>query len=440
MHPDSDLPEANYVYRPLDVNSDNIRLLHVSRGESGAIWCDVTTVSLATQAEYVCLSYTWGPEAPVRKIGLRDNTSEQVNGEDVIEDSTSTDSTGDMSGESIRPLRASQSSASQSLSHQTMNPTVIGHLNVRENLFDFLETYCLEVHTYIWIDQISIDQSNTRERGCQVAMMAKIYTQASSVVIWLGNDDLYHQAVSDILEPGPVGDIKVAAVVDLMRDVYFTRLWVMQEIFLARNIHILVCKNIWIPWNTMTEIGHDQFDYFYEHVSYPAMGLLFHKHSSPRSSLMIEHEASIIYRLESCIRYTIDCKCQDPRDKLYGLLGLVAGQCDWIIPDYTKSVQAVFLNIIRATCLDRLRYPARKIDRMDVLMRIVGEKVGLTGLGHSSFSILRYKDTSFEHPFKFETDIGFEFLDPSDALSTCTRSVLEGRWWTERNGERQYYD
>jgi hypothetical protein len=39
---------------------------------------------------------------------------------------------------------------------------------------------------YLWIDQVCIDQKNTRERIQQVQLMWSIYSQASDVVAWLG--------------------------------------------------------------------------------------------------------------------------------------------------------------------------------------------------------------------------------------------------------------
>jgi hypothetical protein len=41
----------------------------------------------------------------------------------------------------------------------------------------------------LWVDSICIDQSNLEERNSQVALMCRVYTQAESVVIWLGEED-----------------------------------------------------------------------------------------------------------------------------------------------------------------------------------------------------------------------------------------------------------
>ncbi|KAF2756255.1 hypothetical protein EJ05DRAFT_488040 [Pseudovirgaria hyperparasitica] len=39
---------------------------------------------------------------------------------------------------------------------------------------------------YLWIDQLCIDQGNVSERSQQVEMMEHIYSQASEILIWLG--------------------------------------------------------------------------------------------------------------------------------------------------------------------------------------------------------------------------------------------------------------
>jgi hypothetical protein len=42
--------------------------------------------------------------------------------------------------------------------------------------------------TYLWIDALCIDQSNTKERNQQVQQMGKVYTLAQTVLVWLGDD------------------------------------------------------------------------------------------------------------------------------------------------------------------------------------------------------------------------------------------------------------
>lgn len=61
---------------------------------------------------------------------------------------------------------------------------------ITNNLFDALVQIRSTHHSsLLWIDQICIDQSNLAERAARVALMERIYLQASEVVIWLGVAD-----------------------------------------------------------------------------------------------------------------------------------------------------------------------------------------------------------------------------------------------------------
>ncbi|KAF2439540.1 heterokaryon incompatibility, partial [Karstenula rhodostoma CBS 690.94] len=61
-------------------------------------------------------------------------------------------------------------------------------LGVSQTLWDFLDTYRKrsDNDTYLWIDQICINQGDVREKGEQVSQMDSIYKQCEEVIIWLG--------------------------------------------------------------------------------------------------------------------------------------------------------------------------------------------------------------------------------------------------------------
>lgn len=68
--------------------------------------------------------------------------------------------------------------------------------HVRKNLWDFL-SYARRTlfSTPLWIDALCIDQNNTAERNHQVQQMGRIYSGATTVLIWLGMD----QGVESVL-------------------------------------------------------------------------------------------------------------------------------------------------------------------------------------------------------------------------------------------------
>ncbi|KAF1969164.1 heterokaryon incompatibility, partial [Bimuria novae-zelandiae CBS 107.79] len=41
----------------------------------------------------------------------------------------------------------------------------------------------------LWIDALCINQNDPIEKGHQVALMGKVYSRASSVLVWLGDGD-----------------------------------------------------------------------------------------------------------------------------------------------------------------------------------------------------------------------------------------------------------
>jgi hypothetical protein len=60
---------------------------------------------------------------------------------------------------------------------------------VSRNLHDFLVMARRTLaDTWLWIDALCIDQSNTLERNHQVQQMGRIYSLAETVLIWLGDD------------------------------------------------------------------------------------------------------------------------------------------------------------------------------------------------------------------------------------------------------------
>ncbi|KAH8724362.1 heterokaryon incompatibility, partial [Phaeosphaeriaceae sp. PMI808] len=59
---------------------------------------------------------------------------------------------------------------------------------VRQNLFDFPQAFSTTKITRtkrLGIDQLCIDQTNTRERNHQVTLMPEIYRNSQFVVAWL---------------------------------------------------------------------------------------------------------------------------------------------------------------------------------------------------------------------------------------------------------------
>ena len=131
--------ELPYSMAPLNLSKNEMRLVELRRNDESAIpTCILRSYPIdGPFPPYVALSYAWGEKLNYRGIDL--------NGV-------------------LFPLGR----------------------NVWTFLQDMRESG--RYGTY-WIDAISIDQNNVRERNHQVQMMRQIYSNAESVSIWLGEMD-----------------------------------------------------------------------------------------------------------------------------------------------------------------------------------------------------------------------------------------------------------
>jgi len=103
----------------------------------------------------------------------------------------------------------------------------------------------------IWVDAICINQGNKEEKEKQIQLMARIYSQAYSVVVWLGEEeDDSDQALEAIVRAGNDRSLSFTndgtvqrAVIKLLQRKWFRRIWVVEH-----TIHLQ-------PWNTVLKSG-----------------------------------------------------------------------------------------------------------------------------------------------------------------------------------------
>lgn len=105
---------------------------------------------------------------------------------------------------------------------------------------------------WIWVDAICINQQDDREKSEQVGMMDKTYSSAKMVSLWLGDSPVpqgllpSQEQLSDdqdvTLEDEPF-DWYVEHD-DVLNRPYWSRVWVIQEFLLAREIHYHCNSNI----------------------------------------------------------------------------------------------------------------------------------------------------------------------------------------------------
>jgi Heterokaryon incompatibility protein (HET) len=244
---DSDLDfmqEKMFSYQPLKQNQSVrfLRLLQTAR-----LACQLESHDLSSNSlpPYVALSYTWGDSVP--RMGNKYN--DKNNRKYPIH----------VDGGLMRVGR----SPFQAL------------LRLRDSKY---QTFPL------WIDAICINQNNLAERNSQVSQMGDIYSQATTVVVWLGEEDEHAKFAlptinkvvdavksSSTMTPEnlPLAVLKNAdsfwsrttlsapseeewyAIRDFYARCWFRRVWVVQEVGLAADVAVLCGDGLW-SWDTLT--------------------------------------------------------------------------------------------------------------------------------------------------------------------------------------------
>lgn len=172
---------------------------------------------------------------------------------------------------------------------------------MRKNLWDFLNhvRHKSEWRENLWIDALCIEQDNLIEKNYQVAAMGDIYKNASQVLIWLGlHENVFsmlmkvtneYSSLSDAIETtrlidhgpevasylnaedwfalavrvdppafktactkyGTDRQTMTTTLIQFLSLEYWTRAWIVQEILLARKLHIMCEEDIITSWQVI---------------------------------------------------------------------------------------------------------------------------------------------------------------------------------------------
>jgi hypothetical protein len=321
---------STYRYDPLNEAKREIRLLHLlpppiqQPGDSPTIDIIRCTFSLPSLDEplnldFEALSYVWGDPKGVMSI--------------------------DLEGHEF-PVTANLHCALRHL-----------RLNDRERI--------------LWIDALCINQDNDNERTSQVAQMRYIYGLASTVVVFLGEMwegcniamDFIDAMAGDPslhfdskLDPHVVVhgmDINSHAlrehITKFFNSPWFRRTWTVQEYLLAQRVIFQY------GWRLMNgDCYRRGLETYFRHsdsccLSTSAVTLWDTSDDVPlhtRISIIGKLDAVTItsgYSLITVAMMFRDRLAYDPRDKIYGLLGIVRE--DYIQADYNASTKDVFTGV-----------------------------------------------------------------------------------------------
>ncbi|KAK2762899.1 heterokaryon incompatibility protein [Colletotrichum kahawae] len=298
---------------PLDGESKQIRLLELqpATSQDAPIICVPRIVSLEDKPIYIALSYTWGDPADKCAIKFDDDPD----------------------------------------------------FRIPKNLDEFLrQIRSSDSVKVIWADAISINQApNAPEKNSQVALMDRIYSQATETLIWLGgaeNDSdlamntIHRLHINDIwnITADTFSEQELVAIIALQARGWWSRTWVIQEILLSPN-PVFLCGSKTASVEAFIHLDDVRRGYHRPSRKYidnaeqpPWFQLTQNKFSVILTDYPEDKENINAGRatLSTWTKLTDYFYATDPRDKIYGLLGIGKQQerSDLlpILPDYSESV------------------------------------------------------------------------------------------------------
>ncbi|TGO20359.1 hypothetical protein BPAE_0303g00030 [Botrytis paeoniae] len=358
--------EGTQLYHTLEVSKKEVRLVTLLPGGfSEDIYCTLTTVSLIDEPVYEALSYVWGN--PTNKCDIN------------------------LQGLSF-PVTTNLESALRYLRYRDL-PRVL------------------------WIDAICINQEDIPERNSQVQYMGTIYSKSSIVLAWLGepktnkclpssfiagwmdklipegddideerdNDlvfDTFEMMLKDLEAHWESDDDDVASfstqnlrtgagIIRLFENPWWNRMWTVQEALLGKNT-LLISGRRSIFQNDLSAIFNSQLAHSKDGCNPRKSGFI----TTSFLKMRFLHEyrgGNVSNSLEGLLNTFGERRCSDPRDKIYGLLGILATEeVSFIHPDYSIDIALLYGN----TVVDIIN----KARNLDILSQLWPRKWHCTGV------------------------------------------------------------
>ncbi|KAF2100233.1 HET-domain-containing protein [Rhizodiscina lignyota] len=347
-------PGVSFYQEPITKGSRDIRLLnlHLGRWEED-IQCDIRVVSLDSKPKYEAFSYTWGDASITKPIFVNSNECRATANLEAA----------------LRHIR------------RIDRPLVL------------------------WIDALCINQEDVAEKTHQVAMMAEIYRSCTHCYIWLGCPSEYFERnqrdpneyvlkmydqnsnpfelVSHFAQNkhwyelpcfSPKFDDTDEECVERLKSLpiwkgfgivanssWWRRVWTLQEVVLSSEATVIFGH--WtIPWKDMVDADENSTSheintsgccvksrnklmgevYLAIHQLFDAVGnISFARKPRPTNATGPKFRSTQIA--------FVGRECHDPRDRVYGMLGLFSyGNRLGINPDYSLQLREAYTNVFQS--------------------------------------------------------------------------------------------
>ncbi|KAE8381523.1 heterokaryon incompatibility protein-domain-containing protein [Aspergillus bertholletiae] len=314
-----------FSYDPIEPGQFRILVLHPAKNTSFPLVCTLHAKSLNDDHNppYAALSYCWGSDSGQRRLLVFPGSKKQANSWKYV------------------------------ARHATEMP-------IRKNLFQaLLRLRRKDVPIALWADAICINQQDEKEKTEQLQQMATIYRMADQVCVWLGEADSAGRSdramafIPKIMDfaflERLASDKKEAenwyALGELMRDRWFSRRWVVQEISLAKSAAVY-CGAKTVQWAEFADAvsifvaTRDKIRELFDFETWKEGPQTLGEVQSFGASILLEATSRLFLRtpsgeilrpvkgIESLVTSLNTFDATDPRDIVYSLVSIASDTRD----------------------------------------------------------------------------------------------------------------
>ncbi|KAI3394987.1 hypothetical protein diail_1876 [Diaporthe ilicicola] len=324
-----------------------LRILFVN--DAAETVCSLEAFDMTRLPKYDCLSYTWG-DPMCRDLYPPEALQNEVSGD-----------------KHIRHEDGNIVKVTENLVQALKRLGGFGYSSSRED----------STPHYLWIDAICINQGDNDEKSAQVSMMDIIYSDAQTVIVWLGEEDFHTpgalkmmKALAEVdlgkFEETPCFDdydaftaydtlLEAGKTLGLPEDIeagewrdfaafllrkWFERIWVVQEKVFARNTEVFVGHQK-LSWNQIVKAASilketgltnplqafylfavDGYDYYRN----GAVSRLFEDRLNNHEVFANNHQTGPTSTvLETLLYQSKRLNASQPQDHVYAILGIWKG-------------------------------------------------------------------------------------------------------------------
>jgi hypothetical protein len=226
----------------------------------------------------------------------------------------------------------------------------------------------------LWVDAICIDQKDIEEKNSQMRHMGRVYEQSKVTLAWLGEASENSDSAMDFLDEleklptlsekdaflirqmmlEPYTETGYGALFKLFCRPWWTRMRIVQELLLSKTV-VLWCGDRWEYWGKLAQF-HDLLTMaqhaFVPEISWPRQGAeAYNSHVLPLDHLRSRYIKESSFNIRNALLLTREFNCQDPRDKVFGLLGMISHEFIWDGPMYELPAIEVYQSLCKQLIL-----------------------------------------------------------------------------------------